>query len=206
MDKETHLLVEPVSDGTIAYDGYLSDFFLKMVNIEDHELLLKINRSNYEENITKTIYKAVMDRNVNLLKYINTDIGYVQPKVDYDTPMLRSLAFLGVDFVMNDPGDITTYNPTYKTVSIQEAFVEPIDTSVSYNIPFSASFFQGDIENMGILESNIYAFMNKQLPSSEDLNTMINEYRSWDYREQFRLLPFLLLLITYKINNVFSES
>lgn len=210
----------------IAYDSFVNEFIMKIINVEDYGKLYKTTMHNIEHDEyleQDQLYSVLLERDYDLLFRCNkfmtlsstntfnndatiqtlkySKIGYiVYPKI-IDKTYTKDISRLGGrhDFQEVESGcsDIKVLLGT-DDITYPSAIIKPI-TYDDYYV-FSEEFYR-DLPGQSILEELTLEYLKCKALNIDKLMKVCKEYRSWGRLEQFYYIPILLLLIkSLKIN------
>lgn len=195
---------------TSAYvDTFLTDFLYKVINRDEHPIMSKLNLIDidYRDKIPYTIWDVIINKNTRLLKYCNGDLGFIPHMSGYVDVIIRNMHYLNIEFIV---GPLPTKQG--------ELYIPIIDIStpksVDYKIPSDEkkkSYVVGeDVYNLSkhsnfLVEKMLLDYLQDKMLDMEELSILIDQYSSWPTRDQFYLIPILLVFIKDAIQHTFKS-
>lgn len=197
VNKEKQLIVPPVIEG-IHYDSILVDFIKKTIDLTDYNAANKINLLTNEYDGTYNVLDAVLKRDIDMLVYVDRNVGFKPVGITMSHPFTRPLVYLGVTAVTGIVDTVNRVTPTYlinsRVKPIDLAYEEPIKTPDD-NYIFSLAFYNNDSSGCGSVERAILMYMRKELVDQNLLADILKGYLYWDFKQQFYLLPLVIMLL-----------
>lgn len=197
------------TDSSIYTDTLLTSFLFKIINQTDYQDITKVTRIDVDilKDIGYTIWDVILNRNISMLKQVNKNIGFKYTPFSPGNVTTRHVSYLGINFIANILIDEEIPQiPIYKDISIISSsdYEEPILT-VDNNYVFSVEFYNGNIENMGLLEKALYQYLKGELVDTIVLDKLLEQYPMWDTIDQYYLIPVLIVLVKDSVNNTFKS-
>lgn len=88
-----------------------------------------------------------------------------------------------------------------KVVGYQKPILHPVNDVYV----FSPFFYNKDLTNCGILEKAVWNYLDAEIINQDTLDILIEQYHMWSTKDQYYLIPVLLVLIKDSINNTFKS-
>ena len=194
---------------SIYLDTLLNEFNYKLNGYTGYPNANKIVRFNVTDITDYSIFDLLFDRDIDKLSFVRRNLGfkYVPSSVSY--PSMRHISWLGINYITQEldngmlPQDYSN-DLLENTLTRPPDYVEPVVlTDTDY--VFSDNFYNEDTVNMSILERLIYAYLNNETIITSELDILLKQYRHWEMDEQYYYIPMLILLLKYKMNNIYSN-
>lgn len=194
---------------SIYTDLYLNKFINAIIDQSDHELTARLSPPAFStgQDAIYTIWDLILYRDVKMFKTIKKYLDFRYNPYTYHAYLNRQINYMGVNFMVNEITDGSkNIDIPYKDISSSrdEGYEEPIAIRDKTYV-LSECFYNQDILNCGYLEQMLFKYLHREIINSEDLNKPILEYTSWSTRNQFYLIPILMVLIRDAINNTFKS-
>jgi hypothetical protein len=201
-------IIAPPTEASIYTDTFLTEFIYKILNQSDIPNSTKITRVSYEpDTVLYTIWDVILQRNIELLKRVNTNIRFIYVPWIKTDPVLRTLGYTGVNFMADALEDITTaVVPTYKTLFTldkPENYQPPLGGEMTYVV--SDRFYSLDQEHFGVVEKTLYSYLKGNIVDTTELDYLLDTYQYWTTIEQYYLIPILLVFIKDAIMTTYTE-
>ena len=199
LSNEHHMILLPTLNEE-CYDQYLFDFIIKTMDLNKANNSYKLNRVSVDKDIKDTVWDVIIDRNPNKLKYCNKNMGF--SKLTTYNPKLYNINYLGVKYAILDSDsklDITTL--TYRDDLYTENKV--VITSPLY--VFSSDFYDNISTGVSLIEEVLLNYINHKVNTTDNIKTLIDDYRNWCLIEQYYLGPVLAVIIKDAIQNSFKS-
>lgn len=206
INDEKRLICLPTKQ-SIYVDTMLDDFIFKIINYDSHEVCSKLNRLSITKrnDIQYTIWDVLVRREKNLLKKCSTDIGFKYMPYGWTPLITREMHRLGVSFLADKlNGSRVIMETINKSIKKADDFVPPVQTQNKQYV-FSKSFYEGNKEDMGLIEKLVWDYLDYKIINNDDLQIALNQYMMWDTIDQYYLIPILIMLVKDSINNTFKQ-
>lgn len=199
IDNDTKLFMLPTK-GSKYYDSNISDFIFKIFDINTVPEMLSVSRVH--DNIVKddySIWTSLVNRDKSLLSIANKNLFY-RVVINSNNPILRSLGYLGINFILDNVPD-SGIVPNISETVIEED--QPIKHTTNVTYVLSENFYKLDTTKTSEFEKLVIDFLNGDILDINKLENFITNYTKWSTVNQFYCLPILILLVRDAINNTF---
>ena len=181
----------------------------KVISVTDHEKMLKITRIDADmSNIGYTLWDAVLRRDFSMLSRVNRNLGFTYTPSSNTYPMLRAAGYLSINFVLKELTDITArINPTYKEIACARVsdYVEPVTTTADMRYVFSDAFYTHTLQTQAPFEQLLYSYLKEEVLDTNLLCKLLDQYQMWPTKEQFYLIPILIILVKDAISRAYKS-
>lgn len=216
----------------ITYDHFLTDAVLSILNTTDAEQIKYIKRLNVDGDMylkQPQLWQALIERDKSLIELSNRRMGLVDVKTFGTDPVMESIAYGGVKYMVypfnpdTSLNSIGTMKPRLLSANnltnvltrpgnLQELIGDVYVDNILVTVPpiidvlettgyvLSNDFYENKNER-SLLEVLVNAYFNKQAINSKTLLKLIQTYKSWGGLERFYYLPIILILIKTVIRN-----
>ena len=205
---EKNVMAIPTNNN-IYVDTMLNDFIFKIVNRTDSNLISNITNFHLDmyKNIPCSIWDVIINRDIRMLRRVERNIGFKYTPFTYDNLITKKMNALGISFIANklNPGE-------------QPAIMDIKDISIpkdelNYKAPFgnnrkyvlSEEFYNQSGEYSGLLEKLLVDYLHSRIINTEELNTLIDQYPTWDTFDQYYGIPILMVLIKEAYSRTFKS-
>jgi hypothetical protein len=209
INKEKNVLV-PTTSTSLYVDTLLMDFLLKIIDTDDHNDISKllVIDKNFNSDIKYTLWDLIIDRNIDLIKRVNKNIDFKYYPYISTRPELIELSYMGVNFIADLIGTTDTVaEPPYVDISIEqpEDYVSTVNNTIGTYV-LSEAFYKLDKENCSNIENLLIDYLNNgTIINIAQLEKLMDSYQTWSTKEQYYLIPILIVLIKDSIINTFKE-
>lgn len=193
---------------SVYVDTFIVDFIFKIINQSDYNVLSKLNNIaiDFREKVPYTIWDAILSRNPGILKLCVKDIGFKYHPAGYQDLLLRNMYYLDIHFIANRLDGTAEGNIPLEDISNPR----PADYYPPTNFNSKSYAVSEDVYNMVrdsnyILDKLLVDYLEGKMINIDELFILINQYTYWETREQFYLIPILIVLIKDAINNTFKS-
>lgn len=192
----------------IYTDTMLINFLFKIVNYSDHHLIMKLTNFQLDmyKTIPTTIWDALINRDVKMLKRCERDIGFKYTPFTYDNLITKKMNALGIKFIANklNGEDEALYDVIDKSIEKTMEYHPPVnDTGKKYVV--SEDVYNTTGSYTGIVEKMIVDYLIGNAINITELNKAIDQYTMWDTKDQFYLIPILMLLIKDAMSRTYKS-
>ena len=193
---------------SVYVDTFLTEFIYRIINQSDLLIMSKLNNVdvNFREKVPYTIWDAIINRNPKLLKLCVKDIGFKYTPSGYLDLIIKNMNYLGINFIASPLGTLEEANIPIDDISKPKTqdYQLPINNERrSYVV--SEDVYELSNNCVGLLDKVLVDYLECRMIKLEELEILINQYCMWDTRDQFYLIPILLVLIKDSINNTFKS-
>lgn len=200
-----NIISPPVNSG-VWLDTFITDFIFNIVDITEVPSVGKISRISYQGDVKYNILTAIIERDANMLRLIEKDIGFRTVPYFNGYPTVRALGYLNIEYVVDKVDDLTRVDIDIAT----NERVKPSDyvdyvSNTDNTYIFSNNFYSLNRSNCNLFEQCILDYINGSLISMDNLELLIKDYMLWDYIDQFYKIPILIVLIQDHIKNSYSS-
>lgn len=205
-EKYLHYLPTKAS---IYVDTLLTDFLFKITSTDDHPDMVKVNRitPDLHKELPYTIWTAIIKRDIKILKRCERKIGFKYNPFGLKDALNHHINILGVNFIarklLKDESFEEVHVIENELKDFPKDYQEPITGERMY--VFSQAFYEQDRTKIGDLENLVLDYLEGKILSSEKLNKLIEECVYWNTRDQYYLIPILLVLIKDAMSNTFKS-
>ena len=220
--KEFDTLLVP-SNSKGVYDPFVVKHILSIFNTTDHPYISKISQLNvdssmYQESLS--IWDCLVRQQIYLLDNCFNECSVINAGYFGFNPLLRSIAFSGVDAVVvplitkktvdmrlgvtvdrtqtryNTNGPLVAQEPVEGDTAQIKSYPK-VENTTSY--VFSKSFYESnDVnDNHTAFEALIKQYLNKEVLDSDKIIEMVNQRHHWSMFERYYLMPVLFVLMIY---------
>lgn len=200
------------SIGTIYTDTLLTDFIFATNNVKDCYGFNKVTRLSVDLSTTidYTIWDNLLRYGLDFLKRCKRNVGFKYTPYNPSYPTTRNIFYLGISFIVNLLNDKEVpATPTYVDIAMPKSddYEAPLEQKAAddYSYVFSANFYNGVKDNFGLMEKLIYQFLAKEELDMNNLYKALVQYPMWSTYEQFYLIPILVMLVRYSMQNNFKN-
>lgn len=288
IDNKKKIISPPTKSSTYT-DLLLSEFIYSIINQEDSNRVIEIVRLNPDKskNIRFTIWDAIINRDLNMLKRCTTNIGFKYNVYDRNSINSRQYNFLGITFIADELGntkpvipeyiDLSTYSKYFtdeveepkeeKPIEVEDSILnskyitigmdntlkdsnsihnsnapapsfpikkeekveielpkeevkeelpvdKPVEKEEVYKKPIkhpddnyvlSDNFYKQNLKELGIVEESLLEYLRGEIINKDNLAIMLDQYHMWSTKDQFYLIPILIVLIKDSIINTFKS-
>lgn len=96
-------------------------------------------------------------------------------------------------------------NPPTPPVEVKkDGYVKPILYPDQCYV-LSKYFYNQDLKKLGIVEENLIEYLHGRIINLESLEKMLEQYHMWCTKDQYYLIPILIVLVKDSINNIFKS-
>ena len=217
-------LVIPGQEVT-AYDHYLVNYFLKIVDTLDNYDIRNIRMygTDFDEVAKQPqFWQAMLDRDYSLLKYCNQTMGLASKAAFQSNSYIHGAFYSQMDYlVYPDSHDSTVATGGVtdgKLVSSMElidspsrpdniidavlrSYITPTKTyDLYYKVRYDGKYvlsanFYNGTEQQSVLEILVKDYMKRSTIDLNMLYAVLHDFRSWERLEQFYYGPILMTLI-----------
>lgn len=195
---------------SIYTDLYLNQFLDAIIDQTDHELTSRLRNLSFDvgpESKIYTIWDVVLNRDISLLKLAKPNIDFRYTPYGLNEYLNRKMNYLGVNFLAKEVNDGFDLSIPYKDISTERGddFQEPLAENTKGYYVLSENFYKKDITTCGYFEQLLYRYLNNEIINADDLDKPLNEYTAWSTKDQYYLIPILLVLVKYSIAHTFKS-
>jgi hypothetical protein len=235
VSNEFKTLLVPQQGEKAVYDPFLTKAVMSFFTTYDAPDIREVrilNVSGDDFMDAPTIWDALKNRDINLLKFCNSKAGLVFAREFDANPMLNGIYFSGVDYVVypKDPQfsiDFsrggrakTLLSETLKDSPAQirrladllgdrnfEGLTKP-DSPPVHNVMkddyyvFTAAFYNNASSGQSVLERLVRDFLQGEALNNKALLALCETYHAWGSLERFYYVPILLMLIKTSIREI----
>lgn len=207
---EKNLIALPTT-ASIYVDLYLTKFLEAITNEEDHELISRLTSLSFSigsEARFYTIWDVILTRDLKLMKVIKQNINFRYTPFGLNEYLNKKMNYLGVNFLAKEITDNFNIAIPYKDITAprSEDYQDPInEENIRGYYVLSENFYKQDIPTCGYLEKMLYKYLNQEIINSDELDKPLSEYPCWSTKDQFYLIPILIVLVKDAINNTFKS-
>lgn len=197
------------TSASIYVDTLLTDFIFKVINQSDNLIMNKLNyvAIDFRDKIPYTIWDVIINRNTKLLKLCTKNLGFKYSPSGCGDIIQRNMHYIGINFIVDKLSSVgSELDIPIVDISTEKTsdFRPPINKDrQSYVV--SEDVYELSNNCVGLLDKVLIDYLECKLLKSEELEVLINQYTMWDTREQFYLIPILIVLIKDAINNTFQS-
>lgn len=204
VNTESNTILLP-SASSLCVDLYVVDFLFKFINQDDNPIIQKLTRieNPKDDNITYTVWDAILERNSNYLEKAEREIGLKYKPGTMGDPRLRALAYLSISFNVGYLYGEQPIDIDMKTNDDAETIIKPLTESDNY--VFSDAFYDNERENATEIEKYILDYIDGKRISDDNLYKLLDEYTSWEPIDQYYLIPILILFAIDSVKFTYSD-
>ena len=212
------------------YDNFVIEALQGILTTTDAPQLLYIRKLNIlgDKYLKQPqFYTALLRKDNSLLQMCNQKMGLANTKLFSHDPMLESIAYSGITYLMypvspdkklnnlNDPdskstadipldnanssvGDLSLLIPTAVTTDDALPFIYPVTIDDSYVL---SENFYSNTDTKSVLETLTKNYLENKAVNPSVLLKIVDNYKSWGGLERFYYLPIILILIRSIIRN-----
>lgn len=195
---------------SIYTDLYLNRFLESILDQTDHEVMSRLQNLSFEigpDSKIYTIWDVILQRDINLLKIVKHNLDFRFNPYTLSNYVTRQMNYLGVDFMVKEVDDNHDIKIPYRDISSnrEEDYQEPLSENKKGYYVLSEAFYKRDLVNCGYFEKLVMKYLNQEIVNSSELDKPLVEYTSWSTRDQFYLIPILIVLVRDAINHTFKS-
>lgn len=196
---------------SIYTDLYLNRFIESILDQTDHELMSRLSNLSFpigEQDKIYTIWDAILNRDTNLFKVVKPNLDFRLTVNNISNYVVRNMNYLGIDFIVREIDD--DFDPTipYKDIAGKrdDDYQDPINNDYRKGYyAVSGCVYNLDEVNAGYLEKLLIKYLKQEIFDAKELDKPLLEYMSWSTRDQFYLIPILIVLVKDAINHTFKS-
>lgn len=194
---------------SIYTDLYLNRFIESIIDQSDHHLISRLTNLSFsigQESQIYTVWDLLLKRDTTLFRSIKSNLDFRYTPYTLTDYLIKNMNYLGIDFTVREITDTADLSIPYKEISIerQDDYEEPIGESRKNFYVFSEAFYKQDKTNCGYLERLVFKYLDREMINADDLDKPLQEYTCWSTRDQYYLIPVLIVLVKDAINNTFK--
>lgn len=194
---------------SVYVDTLLTDFIFKVINQSDNLIMSKLNylAIDFRDKIPYTIWDVIINRNVKLLKLCVKNLGFKYTPGGSADIIQRNMHYLGINFVVNKISSLENELeiPVIDISTEKTADFQPPVNKERQSYVVSEDVYELSNKCVGLLDKVLIDYLECKLLKTEEVETLISQYTMWDTREQFYLIPILIVLVKDAINNTFQS-
>lgn len=187
----------------VYLDTLLNKFVSGMLSQSDHPVLIDLKTYDYNiDNIVDyTIWDVVTNRDIDLLEYTETKLGFIytpRPVGDLRLIKLNTLSiYYVIDYLRSDPliPEIIGDDNIIDSIDMYP-IKKPDDSYV-----LSSYFYDNNRQECGILENALLNYLEGDTITDDDLYTLLDTQMKWSTLEKLYLTPMLIVLIKNKLRS-----
>jgi hypothetical protein len=209
----------------VAYDSFLVNYLLKLVEVEEAEELQLVTALSTEKDpylAQPQFWMAMLQRDLSLLGYCQRTMGLVGIGAFSGIPAITSLRYTGIQYLVYPVAPDQSLRLQGYSVDPRAVSEESLANTASAEADLTALFpdpvqdpslpppiwptlkdgtyvlsqsFYTGTGLLSILESLTRDYLNGAALSLTHLTTLLQSYRRWPRLEQFYYLPILITLI-----------
>ena len=197
------------TEASIYVDTLLTDFIFKIVNTDEHPDIIKLNRitPDLHKELPYTVWTAIINRDIKILKRCERRIDFKYNPFGLKDALNHTINILGVNFIARK----LTKDEKVENIKVVENelkdrpkdYTNPVSRNGLY--VFGKAFYEQDRTKTTDLESLVLDYLEGKILSSEKLNKLIEHSVYWDTKDQFYLIPVLIVLIKDSVSNTFKS-
>lgn len=204
-------VISPPTEMSVYVDPFLTSFFFKIMSVTDHEKMLKITRTDIENDGSfYTIWDMIIRRDITMLPRLNKNIGFKYTPSTAAYATLRAACYLGINFIAtphDDSNDIIV--PAFKNIATPRlaSYVEPVTNKPASDKSyiFSEAFYKDTLTDKSPMEDLITSYLKEEILNTDSLNVLLRDYPAWKTEEQFYLIPILIVLVKDAISKAYKS-
>lgn len=196
---------------SLYVDTMLTEMLFKVVNRDDHEKLTKLNalENDIGKNIGVTIWDAILKRDKKILKRCERFIDFKFTPYTYDDMLNKKMQIFAVNFLANkiiNPNEIAKINIIENPLQNNrpDDYLNPISDKNKFYV-MTEPFYLDIREEMGYVEQLVMDYLEGKILNAENVKKMVDEYIYWTTRDQYYLLPIVIILLKECIQNTFKS-
>lgn len=194
---------------SIYTDLYLNRFIESIIDQTDHVLMSRLSNLSFQigsESQIFTLWDIILKRDMTLFKVIKSNMDFRYTPYGLSDYLTRNMNYLGVDFLVKEINDTFDITIPYKDISKErnDDYLEPLGENRKNYYVLSEAFYKQDLTQCGYLEKMIYKYLNQEVNNSDDFDRPLQEYMCWSTKDQYYLIPILIVLIKDAINHTFK--
>lgn len=223
--KEYSTIILP-GQTSVIYDSYITTVLRSILSTRDAEKLKFMRQPNVEDDVClpmPQLWRAMLSRDLELLKICNKKMGLASTKNFGQDPMMESIRYGGINYivypkVINPPIDQGKNNLVKPLMPI-ELKVVPTDggsltdlittetielvgtpTKLIHSVlcddyyVLSEALYE-DIAGKSVLEVLCQNYLQRESNDSSHVLKLVNSYTRWGGLEKFYYLPLLMILV-----------
>lgn len=197
------------TETNIYVDTLLTNFLFKIINYSDHHLISKLTNLQLDlyKTIPCTIWDAIVNRDVKMLKRANMNLGFKYTPFTLDNIITKKMNALGISYTVGKLDDYSqSVNPPIKDISTpkDESFKLPVDIN-NRKYVVSSSVYNLTGSYTGTIEELLVDYLNSKIIDTSKLEEPLKNYTSWDTIDQFYLIPILMVLVKDASSQTFKS-
>lgn len=196
---------------SLYVDTMLTEMLFKVVNRDDHEKLTKLNalENDIGKNIGVTIWDAILKRDKKILKRCEKYIDFKFTPYTYDDMLNKKMQIFAVNFLANkiiNPNEIAKINIIENPLQNNrpDNYLNPISDKNKFYV-MTEPFYLDIKEEMGYVEQLVMDYLEGKILNAENVKKIVDEYIYWTTRDQYYLLPIVIILLKECIQNTFKS-
>lgn len=206
---EKNVIALPTT-ASIYTDLFLNRFLESIINQTDHELTSRLSNLSFEigpNDKIYTIWDVILKRDISLLKIVKTNIDFRYSPYGLNEYINRKMNYLGINFLAKEVNDGFDISIPYKDISAKrdDDYEEPISGNTKGYYVVSEDFYKQDMVTCGYFEKLLFRYLNNEIINADELDKPLKEYVCWSTKDQFYLIPVLMVLVKYAIAHTFKS-
>jgi len=207
-DNSTRTLLVPELVKTI--DPYHEFFIFQTFSYRDNMLMDELNRFPIDKTdfLFGTIYDVILNKNKNAFRFIK-DVFSMENRLMYnEIPILKTGRYYNISFIVsrsqnNSESSITGDNvlALLKESNYGDNLIP--NRHIEKHWFFSEKFYSENLPTT-IIEELVLQYLDNEHLNTDKLLRLIESFRNWSLLDQFYYIPFLVVLIRYRVTGTYS--
>lgn len=196
---------------SLYVDTMLTDMLFKIVNRDENELLSKLNilDNDIGKALGVTIFDAILKRDKKILLRCEKDIDFKYTPYTFYDLLNKKMSIYSISFLANkiySPNEIASINVIENELQNKRPneYQNPISMHNKHYV-MTEAFYNDDKANMGYVERLTMDYLEGKILDSNQVKKMVDEYIYWTTRDQYYLIPIILVLLKDCIANTFKS-